>query len=72
MEEKAQGQATELVVIIKTIDGSYKQKFLLYESYTLQDTDPIIQQCINTATQTLRLQPSDIEDVKIRALLVIR
>lgn len=72
MEEKAQGQATELTVSIKTIDGSYKQKFLLYEPYTLQDNDPIIQQCIHTASQTLRLQPSDIEDVKIRALLVIK
>lgn len=59
----------ELTVTIKGEDSSYKQKFLLYEAFQLTSNDKIIKTCVEEALAKAQIEP---EDIKIRALLVIR
>lgn len=39
----------ELTVILKGESNSYKHKFLLYETFTIDAQDPVIQRCVNEA-----------------------
>ena len=40
---------TELTVIFKDEDKTYRQKFLLYETYTVSEYDAVILRCIEEA-----------------------
>lgn len=62
----------ELTVSIKTEDATYKQKFLLYETFEMREGDPIIRDCIQKAQDKLNLQDDHIEDIKIRNVMVIQ
>lgn len=52
---------TELTVILKDTERTYRQKFLIYEDYTATDTDPIILQCIDDAKKNFQGEPEDIQ-----------
>lgn len=60
---------TELIVTIKGAESTYKQKFLLYEDYQMKEDDPIVKQCVETALANAKIEP---EDIKVRALLILR
>lgn len=54
----------ELTVILKDSDRTYRQKFLVYESYTVSDEDPVILSCIDKAKENFDGEPDEIQ-VKI-------
>lgn len=58
----------ELSVTIKGEDSTYKQKFLIYDSIRLEESDPVIKRCIEEALSNAKIQP---EDIKVRALLQV-
>lgn len=60
---------TELTVTIKGAESSYKQKFLLYDSYSFNENDPVIKQCVEEALANAKIEP---EDIKVRGLLQLR
>lgn len=66
------GLPTELTVSIKTDDATFKKKFLLYEAYHLDSTDPVIIQCIAECMAELKkdYKHEDLE-IKVRAVLQI-
>jgi len=55
---------TELTVILKDSERTYRQKFLIYEKYSIRDDDPIILSCITEAKKNFQGQPENIQ-VKI-------
>ena len=63
---------TELTVTIKTSECTYKQKFLLYEQYQMTIMDPIVKQCVDEAKNNIKNDDLEIEDIKVRSLLVIK
>lgn len=52
---------SELTVILKDSDRTYKQKFLVYEIYTPRDDDPIILACISEAKKNFDGDPENIQ-----------
>lgn len=72
MTQELTGCPTELTVSIKTEDATYKKKFLLYETYSLDSADPVIIRCIAEAMQELNqpIKCGDV-DIKVRAMLQI-
>lgn len=63
---------SELTVSIKTDESTYKQKFLLYETFTASPEDPLIRECIQEAQSKLNIEPDSIEFIKVRILLTVR
>ena len=61
--------STELTVTVRGEERSYKQQFLLYEDFGWNEEDPIIKQCVEEALSNAKIEP---EDIKVRALLVLR
>ncbi len=61
--------STELTVTIKGDEQTYKQKFLLYDEYQMNEEDPIVKKCIDEALANAKIEP---DDIKVRALLVVR
>lgn len=59
----------EMTVTIKGESQTYKEKFLIYEDVTLKPDDEIVRACMDEARSHTHIEP---EDVKVRALLVIR
>ncbi len=55
---------TELTVILKDSDRTYRQKFVVYEQYTVSDCDPVILKCIEDARKNFDGEPEEIQ-VKI-------
>ena len=55
---------TELTVILKDSDRTYRQKFLVYEAYSTIDTDPVILRCIDEAKKNFDGEPEEI-NIKI-------
>lgn len=51
---------SELTVILKDSDRTYKQKFLIYELYSPIDSDPIILKCIQEAKKNFDGEPEEI------------
>ena len=51
----------ELTVILKDSDRTYRQKFLIYENYTLFDEDPVIRMCIDEAKKNFEGEPESIQ-----------
>lgn len=59
----------ELTVTIKGAEQTYKQKFLIYEDFTFDENDSVIKKCIDEALANAKIDP---EDIKVRALLVVK
>jgi hypothetical protein len=55
---------TELTVILKDSDRTYRQKFLVYDSYTPNEDDPVILNCIHEAKKNFDGNPESI-NIKI-------
>jgi hypothetical protein len=51
---------TELTVILKDADRTYRQKFLIYETYSPQEDDPIVLNCIQEAKKNFEGNPETI------------
>lgn len=54
----------ELTVILKDSDRTYKQKFLIYETYLMDEDDRLIRTCIEEAKKSFDGEPESIQ-VKI-------
>jgi hypothetical protein len=52
---------TELTVILKDADRTYRQKFLVYENYYPNDDDPVILKCIEEAKKNFEGEPESIQ-----------
>ena len=52
---------TELTVILKDADRTYRQKFLVYEEYSMNEQDPIIRNCIEEAKKSFEGEPETIQ-----------
>jgi len=61
--------ATEITVILKNEESTYRQKFLVYEAYTFQFDDPIINDCVNQAKMMFKGDP---EEIKVKASLEVQ
>jgi hypothetical protein len=59
---------TELTVILKCEEKTYKEKFLVYESYSMSEDDPVILEYINTAKASLKSEP---EEILVRVSMVV-
>jgi len=55
---------SELTVVLKDSDRTYRQKFLSYENYSISDQDPLILSCIEQAKKNFEGEPESVE-VKI-------
>ena len=64
----SKSNATEITVTIKDEERSLKSKFLIYESYTVSEEDPIIKDCI---ARTLRDFNGDPSDIRLKISLVV-
>jgi hypothetical protein len=52
---------SELTVILKDSERSYRQKFLIYENLTPSDDDPVIMRCIEEAKNNFDGEPETIQ-----------
>lgn len=52
---------TELTVILKDSDRTYRQKFLIYETYSTAHDDPVIHTCIEEAKKNFDGEPENIQ-----------
>ncbi len=52
---------SELTVILKDSDRTYRQKFLIYEDYRISEDDPVIQKCIEEAKVNFQGEPEQIQ-----------
>lgn len=55
---------TELTVILKDSERTYRQKFLIYENYSVSDDDPVILTCIEEAKKNFQGEAESVQ-VKI-------
>lgn len=53
----------ELTVIVRGDESTLRQKFLMYEEFTIRDDDPILKACISEAIDNFS---GTVEDVKLR------
>jgi hypothetical protein len=60
---------TELTVIFKDEDKTYRQKFLLYDTYTVSENDSVIQRCIEEARKNFDGE-TDTVQIKIHMEIV--
>lgn len=61
--------AIELTVILKDTERTYKHKFLIYETFTMNPTDPHIMGCIKQAMENL---DGEYEDIVIKTSMVVK
>lgn len=52
---------SELTVTIKDDDRTLKKSFLLYENYTVDETDPVIKNCIDETISEFQGEPDDVK-----------
>ena len=52
---------SELTVILKDSDRTYRQKFLIYEEFAVSCEDPIILSCIEEAKKNFEGEPENIQ-----------
>ena len=60
---------TELTVILKDSERTYRQKFLIYENYSVSDDDPVILTCIEEAKKNFQ---GEAESVQVKIHLEMR
>lgn len=56
----------ELTVVLKGEESSYRQKFLIYDSFAMNMQDPIVEQCVAEACENFKLKP---EEIKIKTTM---
>jgi len=56
-------------VSIKGEERKYKRQFLVYESFMMDENDPIITQCIKETVDEFKGEP---DDVKLKACMVFK
>lgn len=69
MVKFTKGTMNELTVILKDSERTFRQKFLIYEDYSVNIHDPVIGQCILEAKKSFEGEP---EDIKIKIHLEIQ
>ena len=52
---------SELTVILKDSERTYRQKFLIYEDYTISEDDALIRMCVEEAKKNFIGDPESIE-----------
>jgi len=52
---------SELTVILKDSERTYRQKFLIYEAYSVLHTDSVIHACIKDAKENFLGEPESIQ-----------
>lgn len=52
---------TELTVILKDPERTYRQKFLIYEDYSTSAEDPVILRCIDEARKNFDGDPETVQ-----------
>jgi len=60
---------SELTVILKDSDRTCRQKFLVYENYTVSADDPVIIACMQEAKKSFEGQPETIQ-IKIHLEII--
>lgn len=60
---------TEITVIIKGTEQTYKQKFIVYEPFTWAWDDPVIKGMIDQALANAKIEP---EDIKVRGVIQVK
>lgn len=61
--------AAELTVHFKDSERNYKQKFLVYEEFSITPNDLVINRCIKEAQEVFQGEP---EDIVIRIVMVMQ
>jgi len=51
---------SEITVILKDSERTYRQKFLSYEDFSVDHADPYIVMCIETAKKSFGSEPEEI------------
>lgn len=51
---------SELTVVIKDEEKSLTKKFLIYDTYTTDENDPVIKDAINQTLENFDGEPSDV------------
>jgi len=51
---------SELTVILKDSESTYKHKFLCYEKYTMDAKDPYIAECVGIAQNICKFTPDSV------------
>lgn len=59
----------EVTVILKDSERTYRQKFLVYEEFKMNEDDGLIRTCIASAKKNFDGEP---EDIQIRCLMVVK
>ncbi len=59
---------TELTVIIKNTESTYRQKFSLYDEYSMDPGDPVILKCIEDTKKNFT---GEVEDIQIKSVMVM-
>lgn len=60
---------SELTVVFKDSERTYRQKFLIYEEFNIAIHDPVIMRCIQEAKLNFQAEP---EEIKIKIHLEIQ
>lgn len=60
---------SEITVILKDEERSYRQKFLIYEHYSVSHDDPVILACIEHAKKNFQGN-ADIVQIKIHMEII--
>ena len=66
---KAWKMVVELKVTIKDFERKLDREFVIYESFTFDETDPIISQCVDELVKEFKGDP---EDIIVKAMMVYR
>jgi hypothetical protein len=61
-------EAKEITVKIKDDERSMKHKFLIYDDFSMSESDPIIRDCISQAKKEFQGEP---DSIKVSVLLVV-
>lgn len=68
MSSKKSG-CNEVTVIVKDVERTYRQKFLVYEQFCLSNDDPVLKMCIESALNNFQGEP---DDIQVKAFMVVR
>jgi len=60
--------AKELTVTVKGEDSTFKQKFLIYDDFVMNENDPVIKNHVEEALANAKIEP---DDIKVRCLMVM-
>lgn len=59
----------ELSITLKTEETSYRKKFLAYEPFAMDQSDPYIQACLKETLDDFKQKPEDC-DINIKAKIL--